>query len=585
MEQLNVYYRALLQYRKHTTANHKCGALRAAISGADPEQDKIVIKRAFCTIEEDWVQAIEKGLVHVEKAIKEERQFIRSNGEVIPIEKVKHVSKESVEHLARHSNLITKHVEGEELTPEKLFTVERLNDYAVYENRFLYMLLCYLRDFITLRYNNILEQTNKYDATIGFNKKVSVGGQKMTYSLSMHDVRRNDPYLKEHNAARDIIDRIDLILKAVLAYLATPLMQEVAKAPMLKPPITKTNVLKMNNNFKGALALYDYVVAYDKPGYQIRTETNTLSPFREDLADEMAEAGGLVAFLAYQYGLGLRSELREAYVKEEERAKTEEIKKQAERIAALKRKLKANGTSPEEYILLLEKQVRALEGEFNKIEGLNEQIEEGKEREKQLALQIEGLKRDLSVEQKEREAMEQRHFEAVALIRAEHEEALHAVIAKKEEEIAEVCEKYREEIAQVQTAAEEERARMTTEMAAVREAAQNQVTALAETCNQKVATAQAESLAYKTALEKQTADYRALWDRNLLAESRLKAYTGAEYDYSDRNNFNRLEEEYHAFTRVYKEQWAKAKQKIRKKHLNLKNLKGQTGENNPDEKR
>ena len=94
MNQLDVYYRSLLAYRQLTVANRECSALRGAIAGADAEGDKIVVTRAFCTIEEDWVNAIESGLVHVEKALKEERQFIRSNGEVVPIEKVKHVSKE-----------------------------------------------------------------------------------------------------------------------------------------------------------------------------------------------------------------------------------------------------------------------------------------------------------------------------------------------------------------------------------------------------------------------------------------------------------------------------------------------------------
>ena len=94
MNQLDVYYRALLNYRKLTTANHDCTAMRSAIASADAEKDKIVIKRAFCTIESDWVEAIENGLIHIEKAIKQERQFIRSNGEVVPIEKVKRVSKE-----------------------------------------------------------------------------------------------------------------------------------------------------------------------------------------------------------------------------------------------------------------------------------------------------------------------------------------------------------------------------------------------------------------------------------------------------------------------------------------------------------
>ena len=109
MNQLDVYYRALLDYRRQTVADHSCSALRNAIAAAATEQDKIVITRYTCTIDNDWVEAIEKGLVYVEKAIKEERQFIRSNGEVIPIEKVKHVSRESVEHLAKHANLIARH--------------------------------------------------------------------------------------------------------------------------------------------------------------------------------------------------------------------------------------------------------------------------------------------------------------------------------------------------------------------------------------------------------------------------------------------------------------------------------------------
>ena len=86
MNHLDVYYRALLEYRQQTQSDIACTALRSSIAGADTEQDIIVVTRALCTIDEDWVEAIEAGLVHIEKAIKEERQFIRSNGEVIPIE-------------------------------------------------------------------------------------------------------------------------------------------------------------------------------------------------------------------------------------------------------------------------------------------------------------------------------------------------------------------------------------------------------------------------------------------------------------------------------------------------------------------
>ena len=172
MNQLDVYYRALLKYRELTQKNKDCIAAVKSTAAADTDSDKIVLTRKHCIVEEDWVDAIEEGLKYIEKAIAEERQFIRSNGEVVPIEKVKNVSKDSVVHLAKHSDLITRETPGEDIIPDHLYTVEKLNDYAVYENRFLYMLLCYLRDFITLRYNNILKLSNTYNGTMTMNKVI-----------------------------------------------------------------------------------------------------------------------------------------------------------------------------------------------------------------------------------------------------------------------------------------------------------------------------------------------------------------------------------------------------------------------------
>ena len=141
MNQSDAYYRGLLAYKKLTAEQRDCLRDSRAFTEAEGEE-RVTVTRAVCIVDEAWIKAIEAGLIHIEKAIKEERQFIYSNGEVIPIEKVKHVSKDSVEHLARHSSLITRIPEGPDLIPDQLYTVERLSDYAVYENRFLYMLLC-----------------------------------------------------------------------------------------------------------------------------------------------------------------------------------------------------------------------------------------------------------------------------------------------------------------------------------------------------------------------------------------------------------------------------------------------------------
>ena len=96
MKQLDVYYRALLEYREQTQQNRECISDSGAAAKANADLDKIVLTRKHCIIEEDWVDTIEEGLKYIAKARAEERQFIYSNGETVPIEKVKNVTRERV---------------------------------------------------------------------------------------------------------------------------------------------------------------------------------------------------------------------------------------------------------------------------------------------------------------------------------------------------------------------------------------------------------------------------------------------------------------------------------------------------------
>ena len=71
MNQLDVYYRALLEYRKVTERSKECEKKRKSFAELDKNNDSIVVYRNVCTVDEEWVKAIEEGLVHIEKAIKE----------------------------------------------------------------------------------------------------------------------------------------------------------------------------------------------------------------------------------------------------------------------------------------------------------------------------------------------------------------------------------------------------------------------------------------------------------------------------------------------------------------------------------
>ena len=268
MSSLDAIYRSFVDFRKTSAEDRDCTMQRTLVARADSDKDVVETVRYVCKIDEDWVEAIEKGMTFVEKAIAEERQFIRNNGEVVPIEKVKRVSRDSVEHLSRHSDLITKEPEeGKTVVPDQLYTVERLSDYAVYENRFLYMLLRYLEQFISMRYNKIVELANTYRGSLVIDKSVKTGTQNVTFKTELKEERRNDPLLSELNPNKSIIERIAMLLKTVSHYMKVPLMQEVSKSPLLRPPITVTNVLRMNHNFRGAMKLYEFVSSYDKLGY------------------------------------------------------------------------------------------------------------------------------------------------------------------------------------------------------------------------------------------------------------------------------------------------------------------------------
>ena len=551
MNPSDAYYRALLAYKKIAAEQRDCRRDSHAFADAAGE-GSITVTRMICTVDEEWIREIEKGLVYVEKAIREDRQFIYSNGEVIPIEKVKQVSKDSVEHLARHAELITRAPEGEDIIPDKLYTVERLSDYAVYENRFLYMLLCYLRDFVTLRYRKILELTGRYDGVLRLSHEATTLGRTVTVKLELEDTRQDDPYLRAHNPAGDLMDRMDLILKTVVAFLATPLMESAGKAAMLKPPIVKTNVLKMDNNFKGAVALYDYVIAYEGDGYTVTEETKTINAFGDALREDTAEAELLLADLTYRYGLDLTPTLKANLERDENETRLAELKARADALNTLRRRIERDGETPEAYALELERLTRSLRGELDRMDPLYTELETRRRTEIDLTESLGALTRRIEGFDEELNRAEEARLEAEAETEKRH---IHAT--------ASLIESHTAEKAALSEEAEAERARHREEMNALREELNRKQTEL-----DRVYAAYDELEAEKRLLHAQVMGQRA----------RAKGVTSAEMEaMTDKDSFDELERELEAFVALYGKVWKETKRKIRKDLLNPKYIKGESG--------
>ncbi|HJB92434.1 MAG TPA: hypothetical protein H9708_00595 [Candidatus Borkfalkia stercoripullorum] len=556
----DLLYRAFRDYRKNTQDDRDCEKRRRVLARVGTE-DLIEVDETECEIDDDWIEAIEQGLVHIGRAIEEERQFIRSNGEVVPIEKVKSVSRESSEHLARHGELITRK-QADDLIPDKLYTVERLSDYAVYENRFLYMLLCYLRDFISYRYGKITEYANAYCGRLDIRKTADAGERRTEVCIQLRDVRKNDPLARERSGVKEKLARIDGALKTVHLLLSTPLMQELAKVPVLKPPVTETNVLKMDKNFKGAMRLYYFLVSYDKDGFTVRQNTRRISPFPEAIADEFSEAEELLAFLAYAHGMKIEDDLRRAYEEEEARRKREEAKKREERFKNLQKRIRASGKSAEEYMLYLEERCRAfdktasaLEEARGRIERLLAEASEAEKREAALELALSDSRRAFG----EAEAA---HAEEKAKLSEEHQKEISDLESRHEEAFRTAEQRHSGEIAALRLEGERERAER-------EEAFAEQAARLQEAVG---AAEEKFALSEKQREEAESAAARLEEERDL-ARARvnaLKSEYGAfapEEDFTAREQFDEIERQYRIFRDFFKKEWRKAKKRIRKEAL------------------
>ena len=547
----DAYYRALQAYKKIAAEQKDCRRDSHAFAEA-AGMGEITVTRMLCTVDEEWIREIEQGLIHIEKAIREDRQFIYSNGEVIPIEKVKQVSKDSVEHLARHAELITRAPEGENIIPDKLYTVERLSDYAVYENRFLYMLLCYLRDFVTLRYRKILELTGRYTGALHLTHEGSILGRTVTVKLELEDTRQDDPYLHAHNPSAALMDRMDLILKTVVAFLATPLMESAGKAAMLKPPITKTNVLKMDNNFKGAVALYDYIIAYEGDGYTVTEETKVIDAFGDALREDTAEAELLLAELTYRYGLDLTPTLKANLERDENEARLTDLKNRAEALDTLRRRLERDGESSEAYALELERLTKSLRGELDRMDPLYTELDTRRRTELSLTDTVQALNARIEDFDGELARAEEARLEAEAETEKRHVQATAALMESHSAEKNALSE----------------------ETEALRARHREEMNALREELNRK----QTELDRAYAAYDELDAERRLLHAQVLGQRAREKKVTPAEMEaMTDKDSFDELERELEAFVALYGRVWKQTKRKIRKDLLNPKYIKGESG--------
>ncbi|MGM9637032.1 MAG: hypothetical protein ACI3YK_03495 [Eubacteriales bacterium] len=360
---------------------------------------ELTFRSQQCELCDDWIEQIENAMPHLVKAVEQQRSQINKEGDVVRIDRAKHPTKESVRHLAGHSELLKPHPDDEErLVPEEIYIIENSENYAVYENRFLYALFLYIKDFVSLKYREMAGVSEGRMLELCSSMGVSDRDSELLWQNRMTDTRTargTDP--------TSPTKRLSEILAQIETLLATDLMQEVAKAPLLRPPVVQTNVLRSNRHFAAAYELYSYLHAYRGTGYRVESREESRKELPQRDREMLSEIGEMLRLVFSDLACDRVPQLEEL-LKEEEIRYHEEVRQE---IAAGREKL-----SDKEYIALLEDRLeRVLLANRDLSDRLTESERQNAEAESRLdeakVRAEEQLRRMDSLEQDVRAAMKQ----------------------------------------------------------------------------------------------------------------------------------------------------------------------------------
>ncbi len=387
------YYRAYMYMQEllknDFTYNYITENLRDGDKGEDTLDGKINEK----VIDMDWVEAIEETLPYIQKAIDEQRRFIKQIENVVRIELARKVGPDSVKHLSQHTNFIAK-VEGDMVTPNKILTTEREESFAIYENRVLMTLIRKALIFVDDKYSKMKDVPNDSYNKISFVRHLELNEKKVDLTLNYvdeaHENLADDLDVLDVTALSDF-DRIRRIRTTLNEFLNTQLMREIAKEPEVRPPITQTNLLKKNPNFKKAMELWNFLDSYKRKGFEIvGKEYNGKMP--DDVQQDVYFAMGFQHFMmSIATNPALRELLQQKYEEENARIATEKAAPEKAKEAVLKAQIDA--VRKEEMEIRL-KEIRERE---KKILELNAEIKNLKVTLDQKEQQILTLKGQISV--------------------------------------------------------------------------------------------------------------------------------------------------------------------------------------------
>ncbi len=214
----------------------------------------------------EWLEIIEEVCPYIDNIVRNPKVVLVGETNVTKIEKARKTSIESIKDLSKHTDYIDKIDEKTgDVLPSKLLVLFREETYNTYENRFIYTLIINLLKFIQEKEEALKNIVPKNEKTLEYRAETTNGRDKVMVELNLVTVPTNIVNNGDNDFEK-IVENLKKKLASIKKtyinpWLASTLITSLKKlhAPLVSPPIKKTNLILKNPNFQMALKLWDYL--------------------------------------------------------------------------------------------------------------------------------------------------------------------------------------------------------------------------------------------------------------------------------------------------------------------------------------
>lgn len=264
---------------------------RKAVLGGKNNVYHKVSSRAV-TLDGDWVATVGAALFSIENIVRNPKKFITDEELIVDVERARKTSAKTIRHLSSHSQNVQNISAGGEVRPKKVLTVEMREDLAIYENRFVCTLVHRLINFVEQRYNELKDKADVYEVTdTRLTSSFKYGESEFSCDLSVQV--KNPPSDKEQAERNaELLENVENIRRRLRALQASQFIKTLDSAKPVRPPIMKTNMLKMNVDYSNCYKLWLYISSYNFVGYSVEVQDKNL-PVTGDYYDDMTVIAGL----------------------------------------------------------------------------------------------------------------------------------------------------------------------------------------------------------------------------------------------------------------------------------------------------